>query len=408
MIPNQASLDTAATIQKPDSKSDLAAIVGPENVHTAEATMHVAPASVAELSAILVYANQHRIAVSPRGAGTRLGWGKPVNAPIVLHTSRLNALREHIWQDMTCTVEAGATWSSLQSALARHNQFVALDPLWPETATVGGIIATNDSGALRLKYGSLRDLILGMTIVLADGTIAKTGGKVVKNVAGYDLHKLMTGAFGTLGVLAEVTFRLHATPADIRSFTLSSTAVEPLGVLLLELTASQLSLHALQLRALTGSFALDVALATLPSVLSVQTAQLEAIAARHSLTVARANESVWAAREAVFATAAFVAKITMLPTDIARFSALVQQLGGTAVTQATGIMTAALPSADAIGRLRQEAEVAKGHLTILQQAAGSALPAWGPPPDTLPLMQQIKQRFDPHGILNPDVYLDGI
>ena len=101
---------------------------------------------------------------------------------------------------MTCTVEAGCTWAAMQAALARHGQMVALDPLWPEKATVGGVVATNDSGCFRLKYGGLRDLIIGMTIVLADGTIAKTGGKVVKNVAGYDLHKLMTGAFGTLGV----------------------------------------------------------------------------------------------------------------------------------------------------------------------------------------------------------------
>ena len=113
----------------------------------------------------------------------------------------MNALREHAWQDMTCTVEAGCTWAAMQAELARHGQMVALDPLWPERATVGGIVATNDSGALRLKYGGLRDLIIGMTVVLADGTIAKSGGKVVKNVAGYDLHKLMTGSFGTLGVI---------------------------------------------------------------------------------------------------------------------------------------------------------------------------------------------------------------
>ena len=103
--------------------------------------------------------------------------------------------------------------------LARHGQMVALDPLWPDRATVGGIVATNDSGALRLKFGGLRDLIIGMTIVLADGTIAKTGGKVVKNVAGYDLHKLMTGSFGTLGVIAEVNFRLHPVEEHARTWT---------------------------------------------------------------------------------------------------------------------------------------------------------------------------------------------
>ena len=101
----------------------------------------------------------------------------------------------------------------MQRELARHNQRVALDPVFPDRATVGGIIATNDSGVLRRRYGSLRDLVIGMTIVLADGTIARTGGKVVKNVAGYDLPKLLTGSFGTLGVITEVTFRLHPLPA---------------------------------------------------------------------------------------------------------------------------------------------------------------------------------------------------
>ena len=102
---------------------------------------------------------------------------------------RLNMLREHTWQDMTCTVEAGCTWSGLQSGLAQHGQYVALDPLWPELATVGGIVATNDAGALRLRYGGLRDLIIGMTIVLAGwdciGPHRRQGGG--KNVAGYDL-----------------------------------------------------------------------------------------------------------------------------------------------------------------------------------------------------------------------------
>ena len=130
---------------------------------------------------------------------------------------------------MTATVEAGCSWSAMQAALARHGQFVALDPLWPDRATVGGIVATNDSGPLRLRYGSLRDLIIGMTIVLADGTIARTGGKVVKNVAGYDLHKLMTGAFGTLGIITEVTFRLHSVPRHTRSFTVTSIQRRPAG-----------------------------------------------------------------------------------------------------------------------------------------------------------------------------------
>ena len=175
------------------------------------------------------------------------GWGYPVAPALVLEMHRLNVLREHTWQDMTCTVEAGCTWAAMQSGLAQHGQYVALDPLWPERATVGGIVATNDSGALRLRYGGLRDLIIGMTIVLADGTVARTGGKVVKNVAGYDLHKLMIGAFGTLGVITSVNFRLHAMPQCTQSFSVSAPAAEPLGKLMLKLLHAQLSTVAIQL-----------------------------------------------------------------------------------------------------------------------------------------------------------------
>ena len=164
---------------------------------------------------------RHGLAIEIAGGRTKREWGNPVAADILLETAGLAGVREHSWQDLTATVGAGTTWSAMQRVLAMHGQMVALDPLWPETATVGGIVATNDSGALRLKYGSLRDLIIGMTIVLADGTVAKSGGKVVKNVAGYDLHKLMTGAFGTLGVIAEVTFRLHPMPAETRTWTVS-------------------------------------------------------------------------------------------------------------------------------------------------------------------------------------------
>ena len=118
----------------------------------------------------------------------------------------------------------------LQDALARHGQRLALDPLWPQHATVGGVLATNDSGSLRLRFGALRDLIIGVTLALPDGTLAKSGGKVVKNVAGYDLHKLMTGSFGTLGVIAAVNFRLH--PVEQHSRTWTAVADEGAAVLI--------------------------------------------------------------------------------------------------------------------------------------------------------------------------------
>src|ERR1035441_3653492 len=210
-----------------NSLDDLRSLLRAEAIGERKGRVVVCPQTTKEVAPITRYASKHKFAIEIVGAGTKRGWGNPVSADILLETTRIAGVRQHSWQDLTATVAAGTSWAAMQCALAAHKQQVALDPLWPETATVGGIIATNDSGAWRLKYGSLRDLIIGMTLVLADGTIAKSGGKVVKNVAGYDLHKLMTGAFGTLGVITEVTFRLHPIPADTRTWTVSSASAEP-------------------------------------------------------------------------------------------------------------------------------------------------------------------------------------
>ena len=319
------------------------------------------------------------------------------------------SLREHTWQDMTCTVEAGCTWSGLQSGLAPHGQCVALDPLWPQQATVGGIVATNDSGALRLKYGGLRDLIIGMTIVLADGTIAHTGGKVVKNVAGYDLHKLMIGAFGTLGVITSVNFRLHSKPQCTQSFTVFAAGAEPLGRLMLKLLHAQVSTVAIQSRGSTVGFELDVQLASLAEVLHTQAAALETMAQSEGLHSQAAQEDVWNARQEQM-DHEFVCKGTMLPSEIARFAERVRGLGGESVIQGTGIMMAGFPAgaADGLIKLRGEMEEAKGSLMILKQPAGEKLDCWGTPPDSLPLMREIKTRFDPQRILSPGRFLGRI
>jgi glycolate oxidase FAD binding subunit len=385
-----------------DITTPLEAITGPEHLRALGSAVAVAPGNNEEVAAVLSFAQKNHCAVVGLGGGTKQGWGNPTEPGLILETHRLNALREHTWQDMTCVVEAGCTWAGLQSALAQHGQFVALDPLWPERATVGGIVATNDSGALRLRYGGLRDLIIGMTIVLADGTIARTGGKVVKNVAGYDLHKLMIGAFGTLGIITSVNFRLHSMPQSTQTFSLSAPAAEPLGKLMLKLLHAQVSTVAIQLRGTGDGFALDIQIASLPEVLVTQAAALEPM-------VRNEGDDVWQTRQ-VLMTWDLVCKGTMLPTEIARFAERVRGLGGESVTQATGIMTAGFPAAAAgqVPQLRRELEEASGSLIVLKQPAETKLACWGTPPDSLPLMREIKRRFDPEGILNPGRFLGGI
>src|SRR2546425_2811169 len=187
----------------------------------------VEPGTERELAEILRLSNEAGLAVIPRGGGTKLGWGNsPARAGLILSTARMNEIIEHAWADLTVAVQAGCTIQRLQETLAQHGQRLALDPLWPEKATVGGVLSTNDSGALRLRFGALRDLIIGVTIALPDGTLASSGGKVVKNVAGYDLPKLVTGALGTLGVITRAVFRLHPLPRNTRSFSISTADSE--------------------------------------------------------------------------------------------------------------------------------------------------------------------------------------
>jgi glycolate oxidase FAD binding subunit len=155
----------------------LEELLSPAQISQRDGKPILSPNKSEEISAIARFANQHSLAIEITGAGTKRSWGNAFFPDLLLDTTHLTGVLSHSWQDLTATVAAGTPWSAMQRVLAQHNQQVALDPLWPETATIGGIIATNDSGPMRLKYGSLRDLIIGMTIVLADGTIAKSGGR---------------------------------------------------------------------------------------------------------------------------------------------------------------------------------------------------------------------------------------
>jgi glycolate oxidase FAD binding subunit len=171
-----------------------------------------APSSTAEASALLRAAASAGLAVVPRGAGTGLAWGMPPSAcDLVVDARAMDRVLEHAAGDLVVRVQAGATIGQLAVALGSAGQELALDA--PAEATVGGVVATGTAGPRRFRYGAPRDLLIGMTVVRADGVIAHSGGKVVKNVAGYDLGKLFTGSQGTLGLITEATFRLHPRPA---------------------------------------------------------------------------------------------------------------------------------------------------------------------------------------------------
>src|SRR3954468_24240994 len=185
----------------------------------------VRPQSVEEVSAVL---RESSGPVRVRGGGSKWTWGATGVPPdVVIDTAGLDRGVEHAAGDLVVTVQAGALRADVQTVLGVAGQWLALDPPEP-AATVGGVVATAVSGPRRLRYGAPRDLLIGLTVVLADGTVARSGGKVVKNVAGYDLGKLFTGSYGTLGVVAECTFRLHPLPAARRVVTVQTNDPGPL------------------------------------------------------------------------------------------------------------------------------------------------------------------------------------
>jgi glycolate oxidase FAD binding subunit len=398
----------------------LSTIVGSDFVRWDGTSMTVIPGNVEEIVEVLRFANSNSLTVAPNGGRTKLRWGNSVRPDILLGTGRLSALREHTWQDMTCTVEAGCTWGDIQRALRRHRQMVALDTLWPDRATVGGVVATNDSGVLRLKYGGLRDLIIGMTLVLADGTVARSGGKVVKNVAGYDLHKLMIGGFGTLGVITSVNFRLHPIEEHRQSWTIRAKDPALFRQPVAALLDSQAVLTSLQIRCVEQECALDVSIAGLPETLKDAGDMVRRMFG--ALEVVESGEDVWLARQKLFdKDGDLILKISVLPSEMCSVISDARQYAAemaaecAIVAQGTGLMTVALssPSESAIAfidRLRAQLRGAWGSLVVLQvpETFRGHVDVWGTLPGSIELMREIKKRFDPEGTLNPGRFVGSI
>jgi glycolate oxidase FAD binding subunit len=411
----------------------LISFLGPEHVHAASASDVVAgvqpklvviPGSESDLAEALRLVNEAGLAVVSRGGGTKMTWANPPScADIVISTARLNEITEHAWADLTVSVGAGCTIQTLQETLAQHGQRLALDPLWPAKATIGGVLSTNDSGALRLRFGALRDLVIGVTLALPDGTLASSGGKVVKNVAGYDLPKLATGAFGTLGIITRAVFRLHPLPRNTRSFSIGTKGAEEARRIIQAIQNSKLAHTALQARFENEAAPIvDILFEGTEVGLDAQETHLKELAETATLTVA--SPEIWNSRQDLWSftkpESGAIAKISILPAEIDKSaaaiakSAKVRQLRFKTVLQATGIGFLKLEGDPANLRLslqdlREQFEANAGSLVVLYRPTRMApLDAWGNAGDALPLMKAVKKQLDPGNTLNPGRFVGGI
>ena len=378
------------------------------------------PESIDQLSAVVRTSYEQRWRMLSCGQGTKLHWGglhQLRDIDVVISTARLNHVVEHWVDDFTIRVETGLGLAALQSQLQPLGQFWPVDPLYPQQATIGGIVATADGGSLRQRYGSVRDTVIGVQFVRYDGEVVKAGGRVVKNVAGYDLMKLMTGAYGTLGILSQLTLRLYPIAAQSQTVVLSGSAEAianaALQVRLRGITASAMDLigreQGLQLAGRFEGIAAGVA---------EQVERFQAIAAESGLTCEQVDDSLWSTLPQQLGEGDKVlCKVGMLPTQLVPLLELLSKLPSgwlARLHNGSGLGLIALPAdemetmADRLETLRSHCNAHKGFLTILQAPPSLTLDPWGYTGNALTMMKAIKQQFDPHNLLNPGRFVGGL
>ncbi len=378
------------------------------------------PIDTGELAELVTIANQSKSPLIVAGNSSKIDWGGIVqDAQSIVTTQKLDRLIAHAVGDLTITVEAGMKFAKLQEILATAGQFLPLDPAYPNRSTIGGIIATADTGSLRHRYGGVRDLLLGISFVRADGKIAKAGGRVVKNVAGYDMMKLFTGSYGTLGILTEVTFRVYPLPANSGTVILTG-AVEGLrnaAKILLASTLTPIAVDVLstafsQHLEISNTPSLVVKFATIPASIAEQSEQLLAIGKGLGLkggTWQGAQEQqLWSGiQTGVWGSTPIGCKLGVRSTAAIDTIELLDQLSENnakgVIHLSSGIGAFALSDASHIKPFRSHCEANGGFLSVLQAPVDvkEKIDVWGYRGNAVPLMREIKQQFDPTGILNP-------
>jgi glycolate oxidase FAD binding subunit len=380
------------------------------------------PASLDEAEDALRQTALEHLRVAFVGGGTELELGAPPSGlDAVVSTQGLGRVLEYAPLDQIVTAEAGVTLAALQTLLKGKRQMLALDPPWPDRATVGGVVATNAFGPRRTRYGSIRDLIIGVTLVRADGTRAKGGGKVVKNVAGFDLPKLMVGSLGSLGLIGTVTFRLHPFPESASTVVFPRATAAAVGRLVLEMRQAQLEPAAVAALWSESGFDLGCRFEGFDAGVRKQREHLSALG-RHldipnEVLDGTAADGFWSRQASVREAPATVRiKLGCLPTEVARVAAEVWTAVRAALQAPRGVFYPTLGLAFVAGNMKDagalSAAIARaraslvpkgGHLVL--HAAPAELRArtdvWGPPPSGAVLFQRMKDALDPEHRLAP-------
>jgi glycolate oxidase FAD binding subunit len=402
----------------------------------------ITPQIIDNLSRTLARATAENLRVSPRGGNSSVDkYLPPFDVDLNIDLTQLNHIVEYEPANLTITVEAGMTMGALQQALGEHGQFLPLDPPQPNRATIGGIIATNAHGPFRLRYGTVRDWLIGTRVVLADGTIVRGGGKVVKNVAGYDLPKLFVGSLGTLGVIAEATFKLSPLPKVSATLVAASDIPNPLRQLLSGLlrwaplpTAAEMLAPSVAQSVLPGApsekhvFIAQFAGTTV--TVERQMRDCAALCRDNGLTAGEplsgeAEQSLWArVRElpaAVGGADALVAEFRLLPSQLDEaltdmpLMATRHDVECAVFTRAGQSVWAALQGPDSmmpviLDEMRAWAGLRQGYVVVqrLPLSLKATIDVWGPTRSDFTIMRKLKAQFDPLNLLNPGAFAGGL